>query len=71
MKNLHTTRRTTPSLLQLAAFAATQAQATETLYVAENGSERALEGSRKLQHDSALELAENGSERTLERSRRA
>ncbi len=71
MKNLNTTRRLTHTLLLLAAFGATQAQATETLYVAENGSERALERSRKLQHDSALELAENGSERALERSRRA
>ncbi|HWR79045.1 MAG TPA: hypothetical protein VN303_02465 [Pseudomonas sp.] len=71
MKNLNTTRRLTHTLLLLAAFGATQAQATETLYVAENGSEQTLERSRKLQHDSALELAENGSERTLERSRRA
>mgnify|MGYP003458788278 FL=1 len=71
MKNLNTTRRLTHTLLLLAAFGATQAQATETPYVAENGSEQTLERSRKLQHDSALELAENGSERTLERSRRA
>ena len=70
MKNLNTTRRLTHTLLLLAAFGATQAQATETLYVAENGSEQTLDRSRKLHSDSALELAENGSERTLERSRK-
>lgn len=68
MKNLNTTRRLTHTLVLLAALSAGQIQATETLQVAENGAERALERSRKLHHDSAAKLAENGSERALQRS---
>ena len=70
MKNLNTTRRLTHTLVLLAALSAGQIQATETLQVAENGSEQTLERSRKLQPESTADLAENGSEQTLERSRK-
>jgi hypothetical protein len=71
MHTLNSTRRLTNALALLAVIAAGQLQANETLQVAENGSERTLQQSRKQPQDRAKELAENGSERTLQQSRRA
>ena len=70
MKTFNTTRRLTNTLVLLAVIAAGQVQANETLQVAENGSERTLQQSRKQLQNRATELAENGSERTLQRTRR-
>lgn len=71
MKNLKTTRHLTYSLVLLAAIATGQAQAKETVLIAENGSERTLEHGRKTHQVTAVELAEGGSERTLEIHRKS
>jgi hypothetical protein len=71
MHTLNSTRRLTNALALLAAIVTGQVQAKETtLHVAENGSERTLQQSRKQPQDRANELAENGSERTLQQSRK-
>jgi hypothetical protein len=70
MKTLNNTRRLTNSLILLTAIVAGQVQAREAVQVAENGSERALQQSRKQHAEQATELVENGSERTLQRSRK-
>jgi hypothetical protein len=70
MQTLISTRRLTHSLILLTAILAGQLQARETVQVAENGSERAQQHSRKQHAKQASELVENGSERTLERSRK-
>lgn len=70
MKTFNTTRRLTNTLVLLAVIAAGQVQANETQQVAENGSERTLQQSRKQPQHRATELAENGSERTLQQSRK-
>ena len=64
------TRRLTQALALLAVISASHLHANETVQLAENGSERALEHSRKLRLNNRVELAENGSERTLQNSRR-
>lgn len=65
------TRRLTQALALLAVISASHLHANETVQLAENGSERALQNSRKLRQERRVELAENGSERTLQNSRRA
>ncbi len=47
MKTFNTTRRLTNTLVLLAVIAAGQVQANETQQVAENGSERTLQQSRR------------------------
>ena len=64
------TRRLTQALALLAVISANHLHANETVQLAENGSERTLEQSRKLRPNNRIELAENGSERTLQNSRR-
>jgi hypothetical protein len=71
MNHLNATRRLTQALALLAIINAGQLQADETVQLAENGSERTLDNSRKQRLAHSVELAENGSERTLENSRRA
>ncbi|MBP8171879.1 MAG: hypothetical protein KAX90_06305 [Pseudomonas sp.] len=64
------TRRLTQALALLVVISASHLHANETVQLAENGSERTLEQSRKLRQERRIELAENGSERTLQNSRR-
>ncbi len=64
------TRRLTQALALLAVISANHLHANETVQLAENGSERTLEQSRKQQQDNRIELAENGSARALEQSRK-
>ena len=71
MNNLNATRRLTQALSLLAVISASQLQAYEAVQLAENGSERTLDNSRKQRLEHSAELAENGSERTLDNSRRA
>ena len=70
MYTLNSTRRLTNALALLAVIVAGQVQANESLQVAENGSERTLQQSRKQPQHRATDLAENGSERTLQQSRK-
>lgn len=70
MNHLNASRRLTQALALLAVISTSQLQANESLQIAEDGSERTLQQSRKLQQDKRLELAEDGSDRTPQRTRR-
>jgi hypothetical protein len=70
MQTLNTTRRLTNALILLTAIVAGQVHAKEAVQVAENGSERALQHSRKQHPEHPTELVENGSERTLQHRRK-
>jgi hypothetical protein len=71
MHALNSTCRLTTALALLVVIVAGQLAANASLPVAENGSERTLQQSRKQPQQRAKELAENGSERVLQQSRRA
>jgi hypothetical protein len=70
MKTTLNVRRLTHALALLSLFGAAHLQAQENLSLAEGGSDRALEQSRKAHESAQLKLAEGGSDRALERSRK-